>query len=79
MTAENGEVSVSEKCYNLALSGKEGVGSWKKRLGLVLGGNALQKHLFFSLAMTLLHLLLRSVDAGSLILQNEAGCALLYS
>lgn len=49
MTAENGEVSVSEKCYNLALSGKEGVGNWKKRLGLVLGGNA-SKALIFQLS-----------------------------
>lgn len=40
MTAENGEVSVSEKGYGLALSGEEGVSSCKKRLHLVLGGNA---------------------------------------
>ena len=78
MTAENRKVSVSEKGYGLALSGKESLSSWKKRLGLVLGGNA-SKALLSSLAMTLLHLLLRAVDVGSLIPQNEAGCALLYS
>lgn len=40
MTAENKKVSISEKGYGITLSGKEGVSSWKKRLGLVLGGYA---------------------------------------
>lgn len=40
MTADNRKVFVSEKGYRLALSRDEGDSSWKKRLGLVLGGNA---------------------------------------
>lgn len=31
---------MSERGYGLALCGEEGVSSWKKRLHLVLGGNA---------------------------------------
>lgn len=46
MTAENREVSISEKGYKLALSGKEGVSSWKKRLGLALGQNASKEFTF---------------------------------
>lgn len=61
-----------------ALSRKEGVSSWKKRLSLVLRGNA-SKAFTFQISNDLAPFTAEAVDVGSLILQNVACCALLYS
>lgn len=69
---------MSEEGYGLALSRKEGVSSWKKRLSLVQRGNA-SKAFTFQISNDLGPFTAETVDAGSLILQNVACCALLYS
>lgn len=46
MTADNSKVSISQKGYKPALAREEGVSCWKKRLGLVLGGNSLKQFTF---------------------------------
>lgn len=78
LTVENRKFSVSEEGYGLALSRKEGVSSWKKRLSLVQRGNA-SKAFTFQISNDLGPFTAETVDAGSLILQNVACCALLYS
>lgn len=69
---------MSEEGYGFSLSRKEGVSSWKKRLSLILRGNA-SKAFTFQISNDLAPFTAETVDVGSLILQNVACCALLYS